>query len=68
MGHIELAQLGKKARVKTLVITHVTEQIDQPGIRERILREMSQVYDGNLIFGEDRMEIPVSGPAAAKLL
>jgi ribonuclease BN (tRNA processing enzyme) len=68
MGHIELAQLGQKAGVKTLVITHVTEQIDQPGIRERIVREMSQVYDGNLIFGEDLMEIPLAGPAAAKLL
>jgi ribonuclease BN (tRNA processing enzyme) len=68
MGHLELARLGAKAAVKTLVISHVTEQIDQPGVRERILREMSAIYPGNLIFGEDRMEIPVAGPVAAKLL
>ena len=68
MGHKELAALGEKAGVKTLVISHVTEQIDQPGVRERVLREMSEIYKGNLIFGEDRMEIPVKGPAAAKLL
>lgn len=68
MGHLELARLGSKADVKTLVISHVTEQIDQPGVRERILREMSEIYRGNLIFGEDRMEISVAGPCAAKLM
>jgi ribonuclease Z len=68
MGHKELARLGKKAKVKTLVISHVTEQIDQPGVRERLLREMAEIYDGNLVFGDDLMEVPVKGPAAAKLL
>ena len=50
------------------MISHVTEQIDQPGVRERVIREMSEVYKGNLIFGEDLMQVPVAGPAAAKLL
>ena len=68
MGHKELAALGEKAGVKTIVLSHVTEQIDQPGVRERVLREMAEIYKGNLIFGEDRMEVPVGGPAAAKLL
>ena len=68
MGHIELARLGAKAKVKTLVISHVTEQIDQPGVRERVVREMAEIYSGNIIFGEDMLEIPVKGPAAAKLL
>jgi ribonuclease Z len=68
MGHLELAALGEKAGVKTLVISHVTEQIDQPGVRERVIREMAAIYQGNLVFGEDLMEIPVKGPAAARLL
>lgn len=42
-GHRELAALGEKAGVKTIVISHVTEQIDQPGVRERVLREMSEI-------------------------
>jgi ribonuclease BN (tRNA processing enzyme) len=67
MGHLELARLGAKTGAKTLVISHVTEQIDQAGVRERVLREMSAIYAGNLIFGEDTMEIPVAGPVAAKL-
>jgi ribonuclease BN (tRNA processing enzyme) len=68
MGHIELAQLAQKAGVKTVVLTHVTEQIDQPGVRERVIREMSEVYKGNLIFGEDLMKVSVSVPQPAKLL
>ena len=68
MGHRELAQLGAEANVGTVVLSHVTEQIDQPGVRERVLRDMSEIYKGNLIFGEDLMEVPVKGPAAAKLM
>lgn len=68
MGHLELAQLGVKTGAKTIVLSHVTEQIDQVGMRERVLREMGEIYKGNLVFGEDRMTIPVRGPSAAKLL
>ena len=67
MGHMELAELGASARVKTLVITHVTEQFDRPGVRERVIADMSRVYPGNLVFGEDLMEIPVTSPAPAAL-
>jgi len=68
MGHLELARLGAKAKVKTLVISHVTEQIDQPGVREKVVREMAEIYPGNIVFGADLMEIPMKGPAPAKLL
>ena len=67
MGHLEMADLGAAAGVKNLVISHVTEQMDRPGVRERILREMGARYSGNLFFGDDLMEIPVGGPAPAKL-
>jgi ribonuclease Z len=67
MGHLELARLAQKANVRTVVVTHVTEQIDQPGVRERLVREMGEIYQGNIVFGEDLMEIPVKGPRAAKL-
>jgi ribonuclease Z len=67
MGHLELARLGADARVRNLVVSHITEQMDVPGIRERLIREMSQLYAGNLFFGEDLMEIPVGSPVPAKL-
>lgn len=62
MGHLELAQLAKDADARNLVVSHVTEQMDVPGIRERIIREMAQIYAGNLFFGEDLMEIPTGDP------
>jgi hypothetical protein len=37
-------------------------------MRERTIAEMSQVYRGNLFFGEDLMEIPVRAPTLAKLM
>jgi ribonuclease BN (tRNA processing enzyme) len=67
MGHLELAQLGKAAAVRNLVVSHVTEQMDVPGVRERLIHEMSAIYAGNLFFGEDLMQIPVGPPAPAKL-
>lgn len=68
MGHIELARLAADAGVRTLVTTHITEQFDKPGARERVIAEMSAIYKGNLFFGEDLMEIPFDGPTLEKLM
>ena len=67
MGHLELARLGQSAKVRNLVASHITEQMDVPGVKERLIREMSQIYSGNLFFGEDLMQIPVKSPSPAKL-
>ncbi len=67
MGHLELAALAENAGVKNLVVSHVTEQMDVPGVRERIIREMAERYRGNIFFGQDLMEIPVGTPQPAKL-
>ena len=67
MGHLELARLGAEAHVRNLVISHVTEQFDRPGVRERVIREMSEIYKGSLFFGEDLMEIPAGALKAGKL-
>jgi ribonuclease Z len=68
MGHMELARLAEAAKVQNLVLTHITEQFDKPGIRERVIGEMAKVYSGNLFFGEDLMEIPVTRPGLEKLM
>ncbi len=36
------------------------------GVRERVLREVSEIYEGNAYFGGDLMEIPFAAPAAAE--
>lgn len=67
MGHLELAELAQAARVKSLVLSHLTMQIDQPGVRERVIREVGEIYRGNLYLGEDLMEVPFGDPAARRL-
>jgi len=64
---MELAELAAAARVRTLVLTHLTEQIDQPGVRERVVAQMSRAYDGHIVIGEDGMELAVGGPPAVAL-
>lgn len=66
-GHLEVARLAQAAGVKSLVASHIAEQMDVPGVRERLIREMAEVYRGNLFFGEDLMEIPVGAPGPRKL-
>ena len=66
-GHLEIARLAQAAGVRNLVASHITEQMDVPGVKERLIREMSELYKGNLFFGEDLMEIPVVAPAPRKL-
>ena len=67
MGHRELAELAQSANVRNLVLSHVTSQFDRPGMRERVLRQIGEVFKGNVFFGEDLMEIPFTSPAAVKL-
>ncbi len=66
-GHLEAARAAQEAGAKTLVISHVTEQFDRPGMRERVIAEMSRIYEGNIVFGADLMEVPVTGPSATAL-
>jgi ribonuclease BN (tRNA processing enzyme) len=67
MGHLELAELAQAARVRNLVLSHVTLQFDRPGMRERVLRDICDIYKGDVYFGEDLMEISFMSPAASKL-
>jgi ribonuclease Z len=61
-NHLDTAKVAQKAGAKTLVLTHMLEQIDQPGVREQIIREIGAIYKGPVIWGEDLMEIPIKGP------
>lgn len=67
MGHRELAELGAKAGVRTLVMSHMLLQMDVPGVKEKLIAEMQEVYKGNLIWGEDLMQVPVGDPEPAKM-
>ena len=56
-NHRDNAVIARRAGVKTLVLTHVLAQIDRPGVRERIVHEIQQEFDGQVIWGEDLMRL-----------
>lgn len=66
-NHKDNALTAKRAGVKTLVLTHVLAQIDQPRIREQIVHEIQQVFDGKVIWGEDLMQLTLAGPVIANI-
>jgi ribonuclease BN (tRNA processing enzyme) len=62
-SHRDNAALARRAGVKTLVLTHLTSTLDQPEVREQILREIREDFDGRVIWGEDLMEMAVGAGA-----
>lgn len=58
-GHLDVAEVAKQAGVKTLVMSHVLEHIDRPGTRERLINEAAEVFNGEIIWAEDLMQITV---------
>ena len=59
-GHLDAARTAQEAGVKILVLVHISEQIDQPGIRERVLSETGKIFNGTIIFGKDLLDIPIN--------
>lgn len=59
-GHRDAAQTAKAAGVDTLVLVHITEQVEQPGVRERVLHEVGEIFDGRVIFGQDLLDVPIA--------
>jgi hypothetical protein len=51
-----------------LILTHITGQIDLPGVRERVVHEASEIFSGALIFGEDLTQLTPGPVKPAKFL
>lgn len=66
-SHRDNALTASKAGVKTLVLTHLLAQIDQPGVREQIVHEIQQVFKGKVIWGEDLMRLTPAGSQLANI-
>jgi len=64
-NHEDNARIAERAGVRTLVLTHLTEPFDQPATRERVLREIRQVFDGTVVWGEDLMRIELRPGSAS---
>ena len=58
-GHLEVAQTAAAADVGTVILTHLRPHMDAEGVHERIFEEMSEIYGGNIVIGEDLMELEI---------
>ena len=67
-SHLDVARTAEEAGAKVCVITHVTDQMDAIGVHEMLMREMYEIYSGHLVWGEDLMQVPLSGPSPRKLI
>jgi ribonuclease Z len=56
-GHLEAARAAAAAGARRLVASHIYNQFDRPGVREKVIADMSRVYDGIIVLGEDLMEL-----------
>ena len=44
------------------MLTHLTRQVDTDGVRERIVKEIADIYGGRIIVGEDLKTIGTQAP------
>jgi ribonuclease Z len=58
-GHLDVAEVARRAGVRTLVMSHVLEHIDRPGTRERLINEAAEIFKGEIIWAEDLLQITV---------
>ena len=66
-GHLDAACTARDAGVETLILVHLTEQVERPGTRERVLLETGQIFKGHIIFAEDLLEVPLGGIEVEKI-
>lgn len=58
-SHMDVAEIARKSNAKSVVLTHIVPALDEPGVLEHMVCEMSSIYDGNIIIGRDLMEVPL---------
>lgn len=56
MKPVDAAQVAKEAGVKKLVYVHVTPPIPNEASEKRYLEGVSDIFDGEVIMGKDRMK------------
>ena len=56
MEPVDAASLAKEAGVKKLVYVHVTPPLPNEAVEKRYLEGVSEIFDGEVILGKDRMK------------
>ena len=58
-SHLDNAETAKRAEVDILVLTHFLPMLDKPGVKERMVADIKEIFQGAVLLGEDLMEIPL---------
>ncbi len=56
-GTLDAAKMAQEADIKKLILTHTTPHLSEPGSRERGIRDIACIYQGEIIFGEELMRL-----------
>lgn len=56
-GTLDAAKMAKESGVKRLILTHTGPSLSKPGSKERGIKEIGSIYEGEIIFGEELMKI-----------
>lgn len=54
-GHREVAATATACNASAVILTHLRPHMDIDGVHEQIKDEMAEIYDGEVIIGEDLM-------------
>jgi len=56
---IDAAKVANEANVKKLILVHQSPYLDHPGKTERAISDISSIYKGEIIWGEELMYVDV---------
>ena len=58
-NHADNAEVARRAGVGMLVLTHLLPELDAPGRQQDVRDAIAEIYDGQVVIGEDLMRIVV---------
>ena len=56
---IDAAKVANEANVKKHILVHQSPYLDHPGKTERAISDISSIYKGEIIWGEELMYVDV---------
>jgi len=56
-GTLDAATMALESSVKKLILTHTGPQLSRPGSREKGIGDIARIYQGEIVFGEELMDL-----------
>ena len=61
-GTLGAARMAQEAGVRKLVLNHIGPPLGQPGAMMKAFRDISEIYDGEVVLSEELMRVPIGDP------